>query len=126
MNGKDFSASRHQLGRSQTKMAQLLGVSPKAIQSFEQGWRKIPSYIERQLLFLLALKQKDHAEGKCCWEIRNCPMEARKECPAWEFKFGHFCWYINGTICHGDPQPNWQEKMKICRQCEVFRKGAFV
>jgi len=35
-------------------MAQLLGTSLKAIQSFEQGWRNIPVHIERQMLFLLA------------------------------------------------------------------------
>ena len=126
MNARNFSAARHKLGRSQTKMAQLLGVSAKAVQSFEQGWRKVPAHIERQLLFLLALKKKDYAEGKPCWEMRNCPLEARENCPAWEFKLGHFCWFINGTICHGKAQPNWQKKIKICRHCEVFRKRAFL
>ena len=38
-------------------MAQILGSSLKAVQSFEQGWRKIPVHVERQMLFLLAMKK---------------------------------------------------------------------
>ena len=48
MNKKEFSQIRNQLGKTQMQMAQLLGVSLKAIQSFEQGWREIPVHAERQ------------------------------------------------------------------------------
>jgi hypothetical protein len=34
---------------------------------------------------------------------------------------GHLCWFINGTICQGEVQETWEKKMKMCRQCEVFR-----
>ena len=80
-------------------------------------------HVERQLLFLLALKQQTSSKAKSCWIQRKCPMEVRKSCPAWEFKLGHFCWFINGTICHGKVQANWQKKMRICRQCEVFQES---
>jgi hypothetical protein len=53
--------------------------------------------------------------------VKNCPVERRKICPAWEFKTGNLCWFINGTICEGGVQHDWKEKMKICRSCEVFR-----
>jgi hypothetical protein len=43
------------------------------------------------------------------------------QCPAWEFQAGKLCWFINGTICEGEVQQNWQEKMKICRECEVLK-----
>ena len=56
MDKKEFSQIRRKLGKTQTQMAQLLGTSPKAIQSFEQGWRRVPVHIERQVLFLIALK----------------------------------------------------------------------
>ena len=55
-----------------------------------------------------------------CWVIKKCPSELKKQCPAWEFQAGRLCWFINGTICEGTVQKNWQEKMKICRGCEVF------
>jgi hypothetical protein len=31
------------------------------------------------------------------------------------------CWFINGTICQGEEQKSWRNKMKMCRQCEVFQ-----
>ena len=56
MNKKEFSQIRRNLGKTQKQMAQLLGTSLKAIQSFEQGWREIPLPVERQALFPMALK----------------------------------------------------------------------
>ncbi len=121
MDNKEFSQVRHSLGKTQGELARLLCVSPKAIQSFEQGWRNIPASAERQLLFLVALKRSADEVNKNCWEIRNCPIEWRGNCAAWEFKAGHFCWFINGTFCQGKCQDNWYRKIQICRQCEVFR-----
>jgi hypothetical protein len=118
---EEFSTARQYLGRTQSQMAQLLGVSLKAIQSFEQGWRNIPVHIERQVLFLLASKKSPPRKERPCWVIRKCPMGIRQNCPAWEFQVGNLCWFINGTICQGRRQESWQKKMKICRQCKVFR-----
>ena len=121
MGKKEFSRARQYLGKTQSQMAQVLGVSLKAIQSFEQGWRDIPVHIERQILFLLASKKLPSKEERPCWVIRKCLMEIRQNCPAWEFQVGNLCWFINGTICHGRTQESWQKKMKICRQCKVFQ-----
>ena len=121
MDKKEFSLIRHRLGKTQNQLAQLLGTSPKAVQSFEQGWRDIPLHSERQLLFLLALKNPAKKRGSYCWVIRNCPVDVKEKCPAWEFQAGHLCWFINGTICQGKVQGSWQMKMKICRKCIVFR-----
>ena len=121
MGKKEFSEIRHHLGKTQQQMAQLLGTSLKAIQSFEQGWRNIPVHAERQVLFLLASKKVPQMKGKACWVIRKCPREIKRNCPAWEFKAGYLCWFINGTICQGQEQKTWQQKMKLCRQCNVFR-----
>jgi len=122
MNKKEFSKIRHHFEKSQLQISQLLGVSLKAVQSFEQGWRKIPVHVERQLLFLLALKQNSHRKVKPCWELLKCPKETRIHCPAWEFKAGHYCWCISGTICRGKVQDSWQKKMNICTRCKVFQK----
>ena len=121
MENKEFSKIRLYLGKTQGQIAQLLGVSLKAVQSFEQGWRKIPTHIERQALFLLAMKKLPPKKAKPCWETQECPVETKRNCPAWEFRAGHLCWFINGTICNGEIQESWQKKMKICRQCVVFQ-----
>ena len=104
-------------------MAELLGTSLKTIQSFEQGWRKVPVHIERQILFLLNMKKGKADNLRPCWEIQNCSEQARQSCPAWEFNAGDLCWFINGTICLGKPQNSWSHKMKVCRKCSVFTKN---
>ena len=121
MTRDEFSSIRSQLEKTQYQMAQLLGTSLKAVQSFEQGWRNIPVHIERQVLYLLVLKTLGRKKRRPCWLVRRCPVEARRRCPAWEFQVGLFCWFINGTICHGEVQKGWPRKMKMCRQCKVFR-----
>jgi len=119
MDRKELAKIRQRLGKSQREIAQLLAVSLKAVQSFEQGWRNIPAHVERQALFLLAMKQAQDG-AKPCWDIQDCPGEVREKCPAWEFQSGHLCWFISGTICHGEVRGDWESKMKICRQCKVF------
>ena len=113
MDSKQFRLFRQSFGKTQKEMSQLLGTSIKAIQSFEQGWRKIPTHVERQVLFLQALKAADGKKGRPCWEIRQCPSDTRQRCPAWEFDLGQFCWFINGTICSGKPMANWKKKQLI-------------
>ncbi len=121
MDNKKFLTIRRDLQKTQKEMAQLLGLSLKAVQSFEQGWRHIPVHVERQVLFLLAMKGKGQEKTRNCWEIRQCLPKQRQNCPAWEFHCGHLCWFINGTICQGLPQKNWQKKIKICQKCLVFQ-----
>jgi hypothetical protein len=111
------------LQKTQKEMADLLGTSIRAVQSFEQGWRKVPSLIERQMLFLATRKEKFQRNIRPCWEVRKCSPDLREACPAWEFRVGDLCWFINGTVCKGKPEKNWSQKMKVCRKCEVFRAG---
>jgi DNA-binding XRE family transcriptional regulator len=121
MKRAQFVEIRHHLGKTQNQMAQILGVSPKAVQSFEQGWRNIPVHIERQVLLILALKNHSSKKDKPCWLVRSCSEQNKQNCPAWQFDAGHLCWFINGTICEGTPQGSWKQKMKTCRECEVYR-----
>jgi DNA-binding XRE family transcriptional regulator len=121
MNKKEFSQIRYHLGKTQLQLSQLLGVSLKAVQSFEQGWRKVPVHTERQLLLMLALKTSRVNKNRPCWLIKECPAETRENCPAWEFSAGQICWLINGTICEGAPQKSWRHKIQICRKCGVFQ-----
>ena len=59
MESKEFAELRKKLNKTQKELAILLGVSLKAIGSYEQGWRTIPNHIERQLLYLVCqIRQK--------------------------------------------------------------------
>jgi DNA-binding XRE family transcriptional regulator len=120
MDHLEFQVSRQKLGKTQKQLSELLGTSLKAIQSFEQGWRRIPAHVERQTLFLLAMKMGSREQASSCWEIRRCSRQMLEICPAWEFKSGHLCWFINGTVCQGKPRGSWSEKMVLCRKCVVF------
>ncbi len=53
MDPANFKHLRTRLSKTQKELAQLMGISIKAIHSYEQGWRKIPHHVERQALFLL-------------------------------------------------------------------------
>jgi DNA-binding XRE family transcriptional regulator len=123
MQAKEFSVFRKKLEKTQKQMAQLLGVSIKAIHSYEQGWRSIPVHVERHLYFLLSRKLRGNARSKPCWEMLSCPQEKKEQCPAWEFSTGDLCWFINGTICDGTVHQSWRDKMVLCRACDVFKKA---
>lgn len=121
MEAADFTRIRRHLGKTQVQAATLLGVSPKAVQSFEQGWRNVPAHVERQLLFLLYLRHCAQEGSRPCWDRRGCTAEARRACMAWEVQAGQLCWFVNGTLCQGKRHDSWEEKMEICRGCEVFQ-----
>jgi len=121
MEIKEFKRFRQRMNKTQRQMAQLLGTSIKAIHSYEQGWRNIPVHVERQMLFLISRMKDNSKDRKPCWIIKKCPSEIKKQCPAWEFQAGNLCWFINGTICCGGVCKDWEDKMKCCRSCEVFK-----
>ena len=123
MDRQEFHSSRLQLQKTQKQIAELLGISLKAVQSFEQGWRKVPVHIERHMLLLVTMKSGGRKDNRPCWEIRKCSLETRQACPAWEFDAGGLCWFINGTLCQGMPKGNWDNKMKVCRRCDVFKRN---
>jgi DNA-binding XRE family transcriptional regulator len=122
MDSKEFKYYRKKLNKTQKQMAHLLGTSIKAIHSYEQGWRTVPPSVERQIFFLVSRIEENRIPSNACWTIKKCSPDQKAKCPAWEFKVGKLCWFINGTICEGSAQKNWKEKMRICRSCEVLPK----
>lgn len=122
MKPKEIVSYRKWLGKTQKEMASLLGVSLKAIQGYEQGWRNIPVHAERQILFLVSMKRTKGGREIPCWDVLDCPSSVRERCPAWEFRSGNLCWFVNGTLCKGGIQDSWKEKMKICHKCKVFKE----
>jgi hypothetical protein len=51
-----------------------------------------------------------------------CPEKHHRACPAWEFKAGDLCWFINGTTCSGKAHASWEDKMEECKTCKVFKQ----
>jgi DNA-binding XRE family transcriptional regulator len=122
MNNQEFVKIRIDMGITQNRLSRILCVSLKTIQSFEQGWRNIPAHIEREMLLFQVLKYSGNSGTPPvpCWQIRDCAEAWRKECIVWALQVRHFCWYLNGTFCFGKAQENWEEKIRLCRQCDVF------
>ena len=54
MYPEEFLKCRKKLQKTQKEMAKLLGISMKAVCSYEQGWREIPLHTERQIFYLLS------------------------------------------------------------------------
>ena len=120
MDSQEFLLARKKLEKTQKQLAELLGISIKAVHSYEQGWRSVPAHVERQIFFLLSRIRGDAEALKACWTVKKCPPQRRKNCPAWEFQAGKLCWFINGTLCECQVQKSWKDKMTICRNCEVL------
>ena len=120
MDKTEFRVLRKKLRKTQKQMAQLLGVSLKAVHSYEQGWRAVPPAVERHVLFLMSLTGPAEPMPPC-WDVKNCLPEQRAKCPASELNCGDRCWMVNGTISGGADQGSWENKMTACRACPVFR-----
>ena len=120
MDKETFAKARAKLNKTQKELAALLGVSLKAVQSYEQGWRSVPLHVERQLYFLLGNQRNTDtsAKRKDCWKEKKCKF--KKKCPAWEFQAGHLCWFLSGTQCECAAEKGWKDKMEICRNCDIL------
>ena len=122
MDSQEFVDIRKKLDKTQKELAGLMGVSLKAVCSYEQGWRTIPGHAQRQLIFLLAKKFSMSGQTANCWDICHCPEEKVKKCPAWEFNAGNLCWFIGATMCSDNTSMTWEKKIETCKKCEVMRK----
>ena len=117
MSGERFALLRGSLKMSQRQIGELLGLSLKAVESYEQGWRKVPSHVERLLYFLLfKLNENAISEEDPCWTSRNCPDGLRSKCVAYVAKEGRFCWFFTGRLCALAKAGG----VGGCYSCEVF------
>jgi hypothetical protein len=115
----DFYNARKKLGKTQKEIADLLGLALKTVQSYEQGSRQIPAYIEREMWFLLSNQRGGLLNGELCWNIVECGV--KEQCPAWEFQTGHMCWFICGTLCECTKGCTLEEKSEKCRSCVIIK-----
>lgn len=117
----DLSAIREVLDKSQSELAELLGVSTRAVQSYEQGWRPVPVHVQKAAGLLLFLNwRKQGLRPVACWKTRQCSPEKRASCPTYEFRAGDLCWLINGTRCGGKPKKSWKAKLATCVACPAM------
>jgi transcriptional regulator with XRE-family HTH domain len=121
MSGPEFARLRASLRKSQRELAELLGLSLKAVESYEQGWRNVPAHVERLLYFLLFKLNEDEIEAEDpCWETKACPDGLRSKCVAFVAKEGRFCWFFTGKLCAA-AKANEAEG-RGCYSCEVFMR----
>ena len=123
MKKDEFSKIRKKLDKTQKEIAALLGVSGKAIESYEQGLRNIPMNIARLVYFLLFKLNMDKFNGKeLCWDMKKCSPHIRENCVSWAAKEGFFCWFITGRVCAHEklisPHPT-----PTCFNCSFFKKN---
>ena len=78
MDSKEFKKIRKKIDKTQKQMAQLLGVSIKAVHSYEQGWRNIPANVERQMFFFLSRTKENQENRNPCWVIKNVLLRTKK------------------------------------------------
>lgn len=121
-SGLDTRAIRMELGLSQSQFARLVGYSPRAVQSCEQGWRQPGPDLEKSaLLLLMSHRNGGRLKTLCCWDMIGCPPERREQCITYRSGQGHLCWFLSGTMCTSDESPGWEHKRSICMTCPVFR-----
>jgi DNA-binding XRE family transcriptional regulator len=114
---------RQELGLSQKAFAELLGCSPRTIQSCEQGWRQPSPAMERlALLIFVSLKQGCELAAHKCWEFTGCPEPQRAKCLTHQYGLGHLCWFLTTTMCTRLAGGEWEDKRDICLRCG-FLKG---
>ena len=127
MERNEFIQIRKSLGKTQRQLASLLDVSLRTIHSYEQGLRGVPARIQKDLyFFLFNQSNKSHSFQSLqpCWEQKCCTN--KEHCPAWEFKSGMMCWYINGTLCAGKRPSTYEEKLLTCKSCNIFKSSGLL
>ena len=119
--GKTIRKLRGILKRTQQELANALGISSKAIQSYEQGWRPVPIRVMIQMLVLLGLQQKQGKKAVTCWEIKKCVESKRNKCASYIMGHGQFCWFVAGRSCN---PKSTRSKTKIlpCLKCPVVMR----
>ncbi|MEI6970956.1 MAG: hypothetical protein WCL44_05505 [bacterium] len=107
--------------RTQAELASALGVSVKAVQSYEQGWRTVPPRVMIQLLVLLALYRRQTVAEVPCWKIHKCAPVHRNVCPGFTVGGGQFCWMIGARACpSGSGGSGWG--VVKCLRCSVVKR----
>jgi len=110
---------RKTIGMTQSALAKSLGVSIRAVQSYEQGWREVPTHIMVQLLVLAAAFYPKH-DRKPCWDMLGCSEENKKKCPCCKTN-GMLCWLVTGRQSAPCRQGH-DTDLTACMECSVVKQ----
>ncbi|MBI5543254.1 MAG: hypothetical protein HY901_05160 [Deltaproteobacteria bacterium] len=73
-------------------------------------------------------KAKSRTKALRCWEVKKCGREQGGAkaaelgvCPAFP-DHGRDCWMAAGTLCGGEVQGTFAEKLGSCQACEFYKK----
>ena len=114
------SAVRKAVGMTQVELGGVLGVSVRAVQSYEQGWREVPSATLLHMFAVLASARRPKLRDVPCWSLTRCPESTRSACRSHRLNEGLFCWLVAGNACGrrgGDPG----DPLK-CIECPVINR----
>jgi transcriptional regulator with XRE-family HTH domain len=116
----DLRVLRKVLGVSQSKLAAMLGVSTRAVQSYEQGWRRTPALVQKLAGFLLAEQWRArNPDAHPCWQVKQCSDDRREACPAFQLNASHCCWLLDSKCPDFAPGSSWSARLGACGQCSV-------
>ena len=119
----DICSVRNVLGKSQSELASLTGISLRAIQSYEQGWRPTPPHVQKLVGLLRFFEwRKDAGEPPPCWQIMGWDADLRETCPSYQLDAGSFCWLVTGNACKGRDMGTWENKLAHCMECPAMRQ----
>jgi len=122
MDKQEFVNIRKKLVKTQKEISTLLGISPRTVESYEQGLRNIPVNSQRLLYFLLFKLNKDKLqEEQLCWQDKVCPLNTREGCVAWLAQEGFYCWFLTGKSCVREKEIS-KKKSSNCFGCSFFKQ----
>lgn len=113
-------AVRKAVGMTQVAFAGVLGVSVRAVQSYEQGWRDIPPATLLHMFAVLASIRRPALGEVPCWDLTGCSEAVRNGCRSHRLNEGLFCWLVAGNACGrrgGDPSGPLK-----CIDCPVIHR----
>jgi DNA-binding transcriptional regulator YiaG len=116
-----FVAMRTRLGLTQAEAARMLGISRKAVESYEQGWRSVPRSVFNELITILAVRNTGGSGARPCWQIVRCSPAARSQCLAFRVTQGRLCWVVGQATCERAVRAG-PHGLAACLECPVVRR----
>ncbi len=117
-----FQTLRRNLGLTQDQLARILGLSAKAVQSYEQGWRNPPDTVRRLLTIVYtSVRSQSNPRTIVCWKEKKCPSQTRRQCRAYLMRQGHLCWLLADANCSRPAPARNGDRIKACWNCMVCK-----
>ncbi|MFO1522672.1 MAG: hypothetical protein U1F77_10655 [Kiritimatiellia bacterium] len=116
-----FHCLREAMGWTRQETASILGLSRKAVESYELAWRKVPDRVWKQALTVAAIQRKYPLGTQPCWELTHCRDEVRESCLCRKLTDGRFCWMTVTKCCRLSLRGE-EMGFKQCLSCPVVRQ----